>query len=111
MAFGGPIAAGILSGVGDAQGIQAWRWLFIIEGAASLLFGLVAFFLLLDFPSMRTGVARWLLTEIEQRVAVERMAMDHVSQPKAEQGVMAGLKLAVGDLNTWLFVGGFVRKS
>ncbi|KAI0442518.1 major facilitator superfamily domain-containing protein [Xylaria telfairii] len=105
MAFGGPIAAAILSRVGDARGIQAWRWLFIIEGAASLFSGLLAFFLLPDFPSMRTGVARRLLrlTETEQRVAVERMAMDHVSQPAAKKGIMVGLKLAVRDLNTWLF--------
>ncbi|KAI0486364.1 MFS general substrate transporter [Xylaria cf. heliscus] len=102
-AFAGPIAAGILSGVGDARGIQAWRWLFIIEGAPSFFVGLLAFFLLPDFPGMKTGVAGWLLTEMEQKVAVERMAMDHVSQPKAEAGAIAGLKLAVRDLNTWIF--------
>ncbi|GAW25177.1 putative major facilitator superfamily transporter [Rosellinia necatrix] len=102
-AFAGPLALGILSGLGDARGIAAWRWLFIVEGAASFLAGLLAFAMLPDFPGMRTGLAGWLLTEAEQRVAVERMALDQVSQPPAEAGAMAGLRLAVADANTWIF--------
>ena len=35
-AFGGLIAYGIQS-MGDQRGLQAWRWLFIIEGAISIV--------------------------------------------------------------------------
>ncbi|KAI0410804.1 MFS general substrate transporter [Xylaria grammica] len=102
-AFAGPLAAGVLSGIGNARGVQAWRWLFIVEGAASFFVGLVAFILLPDFPGMQTGMARWLLTDMEQKVAIERMVLDKVSQPPAEAGAIAGLKLAVQDPNTWIF--------
>lgn len=35
-AFGNLIAAGILDGLAGVQGLSAWRWLYIIEGAGKL---------------------------------------------------------------------------
>jgi len=35
-AFSGLIAAGITNGLAGAQGIAAWRWLFIIEGVITV---------------------------------------------------------------------------
>ena len=86
------------------RGLAAWRWLFIIEGVASFVAGLLSFFILPDFPGMKTGINKWLLTDLEQKVAVERMAADQVSQPQGEAGILAGLRLACADPNTWLFV-------
>lgn len=40
-AFGGLIAYGIQT-MGKRRGLEPWRWLFIIEGAISLAFGLIA---------------------------------------------------------------------
>ena len=61
-AFSGLLAAGIaqMNGLG---GLQGWRWIFIIEGIISVLFGLSTFFLLPDSPALS---GRW-LTEEEQR--------------------------------------------
>lgn len=36
-AFSGLIAAGITDGLAGARGIAAWRWLFIIEGALTVM--------------------------------------------------------------------------
>lgn len=103
-AFSGLIAAGIFEGLDGVHGIKGWRWLFILEGAASFAAGILGLVLLPDFPTGKTGLAKWFLTEEERQVAVERMARDRVSLPEAEHGVRYGLRLAVKDKRTWVFV-------
>ncbi|KAK1450635.1 hypothetical protein CCUS01_02091 [Colletotrichum cuscutae] len=103
-AFSGLIAAGVLSSLEGARGIAGWQWLFIIEGAGSFTAALLGFALLHDFPGQRSGVAKWLLTDAEQRVAVERIRRDRVSLPEADSNVWNGLKLAIKDPRTWVFV-------
>jgi predicted MFS family arabinose efflux permease len=55
-AFSGLMAAGIaqMSGLG---GYKGWRWIFIIEGVLTVVFGVAAFWILPDSPSLST---RWL---------------------------------------------------
>jgi MFS family permease len=103
-AFSGLIAAGVLSGLEGARGMAGWQWLFIIEGTGSFCAALLAFFILPDFPGQKTGFMKWLLSDDEQKVAVERINRDRVSLPDADHGVMAGLKMAIKDLRTWVFV-------
>ncbi|KAH7146522.1 major facilitator superfamily domain-containing protein [Dactylonectria macrodidyma] len=103
-AFSGLIAAGVLSGLEGAKGIAGWQWLFIIEGAGSFVAAIVAVIFLPDFPGMKSGVAKWLLTDAEQKVAVERIARDRVSLPTENPSVWHGLKLAATDIRTWVFV-------
>ncbi|KAH6880546.1 major facilitator superfamily domain-containing protein [Thelonectria olida] len=103
-AFSGLIAAGVLSNLEGVRGIAGWQWLFIIEGAGSFLAAVVAVALLPDFPGQKTGVAKWLLTDAEQRVAVERIERDRVSLPTEDPSVWNGLRLAVKDIRTWVFV-------
>ncbi|VUC27890.1 unnamed protein product [Clonostachys rosea] len=66
-AFGGLVAYGIARMEG-ASGLEAWRWLFILEGAPSVLFGIFIFFFLPDYPEN----ARFLTTE-ERELAALRM--------------------------------------
>ncbi|KAF2020465.1 permease of the major facilitator superfamily [Aaosphaeria arxii CBS 175.79] len=66
-AFGGLIAYGI-SHMNQVAGISGWRWLFILEGAPSVLFGIFIFFYLPDYPE----TAKFLTTE-EKELAVLRM--------------------------------------
>ncbi|KAM5359757.1 hypothetical protein ACJZ2D_014238 [Fusarium nematophilum] len=49
-----------LDGVG---GVAGWRWIFILEGVASVLAGISTFFLLIDTPALS---GRW-LTEDEKK--------------------------------------------
>ncbi|CAI7602670.1 unnamed protein product [Penicillium pancosmium] len=55
-AFSGLLAAAIaqMDGVG---GLEGWRWIFILEGLASVILGVACFFLLIDTPSFSS---RWL---------------------------------------------------
>jgi MFS family permease len=48
-AFGGAIAYGI-GHMNGAQGLSAWRWLFLIEGAPSCASAVMVWFLLPDYP-------------------------------------------------------------
>lgn len=55
-AFSGLLAAGIanMSGVG---GLEGWRWIFILEGIATVVLGVLCFFLLIDSPKLS---GKWL---------------------------------------------------
>lgn len=55
-AFSGLLAAGIaqMNGVG---GFEGWRWIFILEGLATIVLGCACFFLLIDTPALSK---RWL---------------------------------------------------
>lgn len=66
-AFGGAIAFGV-GHMNRALGLQAWRWLFIIEGAPSVAAALLTFFYFPDYPE----IAKWLSAD-EREIAVERL--------------------------------------
>ncbi|KAI8136718.1 pantothenate transporter liz1 [Fennellomyces sp. T-0311] len=68
-AFSGAIAYGVLGNLSGAHGLAGWRWLFIIEAAPTILFGLLSFVILPDLPE--TVGKRWLTPE-EKAVAIER---------------------------------------
>ncbi|RYP03740.1 hypothetical protein DL764_004915 [Monosporascus ibericus] len=58
-AFSGLLAAAIAQMDGVA-GLEGWRWIFIIEGLATVVLGIACFFLLVDTPALST---RWLESE------------------------------------------------
>lgn len=103
-AFSGLIAAGIFAGLSDTAGLHGWQWLFILEGAGSVVAAIFAFILLPDFPESTTGSQKWLLTDKERQVAIQRIALDRVSLPETDRSVWHGLGLAVKDVRTWIFV-------
>lgn len=71
-AFGTLMASGILSGMQGKLGLAAWRWLFYIEGALTMLVAAIAVFVLPDFPEN----SHWFLTPEEMRLAELRMQED-----------------------------------
>ncbi|KAL4888508.1 major facilitator superfamily domain-containing protein [Aspergillus ambiguus] len=58
-AFSGLLAAAIarMDGIG---GVEGWRWIFILEGLATVVLGVACFFLLIDTPTLSK---RWLSPE------------------------------------------------
>ncbi|KAJ5398544.1 hypothetical protein N7465_009033 [Penicillium sp. CMV-2018d] len=58
-AFSGLLAAAIAKMDGTA-GLEGWRWIFILEGLASVALGIACFFLLIDTPALSK---RWLSPE------------------------------------------------
>jgi MFS family permease len=103
-AFSGLIAAGVFAGLDGVHGLAGWKWLFIIESTASFVFAGAAMFICVDFPESKTGAGTWLFTAEERTFAVDRMLRDRVSAPSTEESMRHGLKLAVTDYRTWVFV-------
>ncbi|KAI0718578.1 MFS general substrate transporter [Cerioporus squamosus] len=71
-AFSGLLAFGVFH-IKDSK-IPAWRYLFIIEGAATVLFSLFAFFYL-----PKSASEAWFLNEEERKIAFERIQQDSSS--------------------------------
>ncbi|KAI9802141.1 MAG: hypothetical protein M1833_002062 [Piccolia ochrophora] len=101
-AFSGLIAAGITDGMDGAMGLRAWRWLFIIEGAITVVIAFAAFFILPNFPRTTT----W-MTEEERQLAVWRLEEDIGEDDwidSQHQTFWNGLKLAFQDVKTWILM-------
>ncbi|KAF4462700.1 MFS transporter [Fusarium albosuccineum] len=69
-AFGGSIAYGV-GHMNGAGGLEAWRWLLILEGVPSVIVGVYVFFFLTNYPKD----ASWLTPE-EKEVQSLRMGSE-----------------------------------
>lgn len=81
---------------------KSLRWLFIIEGAGTMVTGVLAVFLLPDFP--RSGQRRW-LSEQEQRFAEWRLAQAANNEVDENGGIKDALVDAFTDPRAWMLVG------
>ncbi|KAG9375523.1 hypothetical protein A1F94_013898 [Pyrenophora tritici-repentis] len=95
--FSGLIAAAVFE-MDGLRGLAGWRWLFIIEGAATALVAVVGFFMLPNTPL----TTRW-LTPPERELAHARMERDRVGDSMEPVSMMEGLRQACRDKRTWLF--------
>lgn len=101
-AFSGLISAGITKGLDGAKNLRAWRWLFIIEGAITVVIAAAAFFVLPNFPRTTS----W-LTDNERQLAVWRLDEDIGEDDwvgSEKQSFFHGMKLAFSDLKTYILV-------
>ncbi|KAB5589646.1 MFS transporter [Ceratobasidium theobromae] len=84
-AFGGAIAYGV-GYMNMTAGLEAWRWLFILEGIPSVLSSVLVWFMFPDFPE----TAEWLTAEERKRVVnrlkgVASTHQSHVTWEEAKQ--------------------------
>lgn len=70
-AIGGPLSGWIMQSFGGLHGLAGWQWMFLIEGLASLVVGIVAFFVLQD----RIDTVKW-LSDDEKRLLTADLAAD-----------------------------------
>ncbi|KAH9917542.1 MFS general substrate transporter [Fomitopsis serialis] len=98
-AFGNLMAAGILSGMQGKRGIAAWRW-YVIPGSISISIGILAIFVLPDYPHN----TRW-LTPAELRLAQVRLAEDtgEADEDGAHDTAWTGLVQALKDPKVAIF--------
>ena len=105
-AFGGLLAGAITGGLEGAHGIRGWRWLFIVEGVATIGWAIIASFLLLDFPADAKRI-----TERERQIAVARLLQDGITVRTNSEDVVGkrrSIVLALSDLRTWGFIFGYM---
>jgi len=95
-AFGGALAFGIsfMSGTG---GLLGWSWIFILEGLATVVVGLVALFVLVDFPA----TAKFLTPE-QRAFVVFRKKYDTSSVGEEEHFEIRHVVEALTDWQVWL---------
>ncbi|KAH0032978.1 MFS general substrate transporter, partial [Aureobasidium melanogenum] len=96
-AFGGLLGSAIMGGMDGKAGLAAWRWLFIIEGTATIPIAFAAAFILPDYPD----TTKW-LTEQEKHLAILRIAEDANEQDVHKSGSREGLKLALTDPSLYI---------
>ncbi|KZV66456.1 MFS general substrate transporter [Peniophora sp. CONT] len=100
-AFGALLASGILKGMRGAMGRAAWRWLFFIEGGATIVVAIMAIFILPDFPETDRH-----LTSEERALAIRRLDEDaglhKTPSLEEDEGNGHGFWLAVHDWKVWL---------
>lgn len=75
------VLSGLILNMDGYLGFAGWQWLFVLEGAPSLIIGLIAWFYLTDTPAD----AKWLLPE--ERDALTTM----VAREKAQFGKLDGV--------------------
>ncbi|OAA64952.1 high-affinity nicotinic acid transporter [Cordyceps fumosorosea ARSEF 2679] len=95
-AVGGLIAYGIQS-MGERHGLEAWRWLFIIEGAVSLIIGVICWVSLPGSPE-----TAWFLSSEEKSTMALLKIRDHPYEEDAHKFSWRQVGLAVSDPLVWL---------
>jgi MFS transporter, ACS family, tartrate transporter len=88
--IGVPISRAIMESI-HWGGLEGWRWVFILEGAPSVIFGVMTLFYLTDRPSeakwLPEDEKRWLMDELER----ERSAILTSGKDPLWSGVVRGL--------------------
>ncbi|CAF9927620.1 MAG: hypothetical protein HETSPECPRED_006629 [Heterodermia speciosa] len=110
-AFGGLLAGAITKNLDGAHGIRGWRWLFIVEGAASIGWAIIAHFLLLDFPLTSQH-----LTQAERRLAHDRLQIrttsientDKISAGSPLRTAFRAVRQSLANPTIWLFTAGYM---
>ncbi|KAI1499245.1 major facilitator superfamily domain-containing protein [Biscogniauxia marginata] len=100
-AFSSLVGAGVLSNMQGVLGHAAWRWLFWIEGAITMLVAISSAFILPDLPHNSRG-----FTAEELQVAQLRMFED-VGEADVDaegQGAVDGLIMALKDGKIYLMM-------
>ncbi|KAK5087572.1 hypothetical protein LTR24_006612 [Lithohypha guttulata] len=104
-AFGGLLAGAITGGMEGAGGLRGWRWLFIIEGAATIVWAFCASFILLDFPHNTKR-----LTDRERAIAIARLRLTDmgVRTNTHKLGKRESFVAAISNWRTWGFIVGYM---
>nr|GAT49245.1 predicted protein [Mycena chlorophos] len=97
-AFSGLLAFGI-NFMDGTRGLEGWSWIFILEGIATFVVGLVAFFVLVDFPA-----TAGFLTPEERSFLVWRKKYDNSSVGEQEHFEMRHIWQALSDWQVWLHI-------
>ncbi|KAE9367761.1 pantothenate transporter [Stipitochalara longipes BDJ] len=95
------VISGVLAyafdGVSGKGGLSGWQWLFLVEGLITIVFGVILYFTLPDFPP----TARW-LTEKEKAFIQARLPKNAPREAESSfnfREIITSLK----DFKMWLF--------
>ncbi|KAF9916467.1 hypothetical protein BX616_003679 [Lobosporangium transversale] len=71
-------------------GLEGWKWLFLIEGVATVFVGILSFFILPEGPTATRGYLRFAgyLTERQELIAITRLIRDDPSKADPSKKVV-----------------------
>lgn len=99
--FSGLMAAGILTGMDNLAGLHSWQWFFIIEGAISILVGVLGFWAIPNWPH---NTPTYYFPPQMAEMAQYRSAVSAGGRSEDDEGgYFDGIKLAAKDPFTWMF--------
>ncbi|KAH9914901.1 MFS general substrate transporter [Epithele typhae] len=107
MFFGGATVAGAFSGLlafgisfmSGTGGLLGWSWIFIIEGLLTVVVGLVAFFVVVDFPQTAE-----FLTPEERAWVIHRKKYDNSSVGEEEHFEVRHIWETLLDWQVWIHI-------
>ncbi|KDR81104.1 hypothetical protein GALMADRAFT_222657 [Galerina marginata CBS 339.88] len=97
-AFSGLLAFAI-SFMSGTRGLLGWSWIFILEGIATVFVGILAFFVLVDFPATAS-----FLTLEERSFIIHKKKFDNSSVGEEEHFEMRHFWAAISDWQVWLHI-------
>jgi D-galactonate transporter len=95
---GGPLSGWIMSSLDKVAGLEGWRWLFLLEGLPTAVFGIVCFALLRDRPAD----APWLTAA--EKEWVEQVLSTDAGKPTPGGGARHQIRKALADTRVWILV-------
>ncbi|KAK3374950.1 major facilitator superfamily domain-containing protein [Podospora didyma] len=95
-AFGGLLASAI-GNMDGMRGYSGWRWIFILEGVLTFLFGVLFLFTFPSFPEQAT----W-LTEPERAYIKARLEADQGHNAAERKITLSDVKTVMSDVKVWL---------
>ncbi|RFU33998.1 hypothetical protein B7463_g2337, partial [Scytalidium lignicola] len=95
-AFGGIVAGAITGSLDGARGLSGWRWLFIVEGAATIACAIISAFFLPDFPATTKR-----FSVREKEIAIERLIDDQISTRTEDSQPMRAWDSVWNSLTNW----------
>ena len=99
-ACAGILAYGLMQLKGR-QGLNGWRWIFIIEGALTCFLGICSYWLLVDFPDLSHTSWKF-LTEREAKFIINRVDRDR-GDARPEPWSVAAFLRGGADIKVWGF--------
>lgn len=100
-AFGGIVAGAITARLDGAHGIAGWRWLFMVEGIATIGVSIITPFFLLDYP----GTSKRLKPAERQLATIRLQADGHsVREEGADHATTHWKALHIAVLNWRLWI-------
>lgn len=96
-AFGSLLASAIAK-MDGVQGHAGWRWIFILEGLLTMVFGILTFFILTDFPED----AKWLTPEEREFMQARLLNTDEEEGRQQPVSTLNGLRSFFSDYKAYL---------
>ena len=94
-AFGSLLASAIQK-MDGTRGLSGWRWIFILEGMATIILSCIAYFIIPNFPENAT----WLT--VDERKFMTQRLLTSSDEPSLSSAQSRGLLGFFADLKSWM---------